>query len=58
MIPMKMATAMEITTQTEAILLEIVSSFSLRMPMKRSRICGIPKYPRPQAMVEATLSRL
>ena len=39
----KIATAMEITTQTEAIRRESFSSFSSRIAMKRTRICGMPK---------------
>jgi hypothetical protein len=43
---------MDRTTQTEAIRLEVVSSFSFRIAINLSRICGIPKYPRPHASAE------
>ena len=55
-IPMKIATVIEITTHTLAILLDIFSLFSSLIPIKRRRICGIPKYPSPHARVEAMVS--
>ena len=50
---MKIATAIEITTQIEAILLEVLTMFLSPIAMKRRRICGIPKYPSPHARSEA-----
>ncbi len=50
--PMNTATPMEITTQVPAMRRERVSSFSSRMAMKRTRMWGMPKYPRPQAIME------
>ena len=41
--PINTATAMEITTQMEAIRRESFSSSSCRMAIKRTRIWGIPK---------------
>ena len=41
--PMDTAMNMEITTHTVARRRDWFSSFSLRIAMKRSRICGIPK---------------
>ena len=41
--PMKTATASEIVTQTIAMRRERVSSFSLRIAMKRRSTCGMPK---------------
>ena len=41
--PMRTATPMEMTTQTEAMRRESFSSFSSRMAMKRTRMWGIPK---------------
>ena len=51
--PIKIATAIEITTHTEAILLDlpILSSFSVAI--NRRRMWGIPKYPRPHANEDA-----
>ena len=57
-IPIKMATNMEITTHTDAILLEVFNLFSSSIPIKRSRICGMPKYPSPHASVDAMVRLL
>ncbi len=51
-IPIKTATESETTTQTVAIRRERVSSSPRRIAIKRSRTCGIPKYPSPQESVE------
>ena len=51
-IPIKVATNNEITTQIVATLRDIVNFFASLIAIKRRRICGIPKYPRPQAKVE------
>ena len=58
MIPIKIATHMEISTHTVAIRRERVSFFSSSIAMKRSRMCGMPKYPRPHARVDTMVSRL
>ena len=55
--PMMMATAMEITTQEVATRRESFSFFSSSMAMKRTRMWGMPKYPRPQANREQMVSR-
>ena len=49
---------MEITTHTDAILLEVFNLFSSSIPIKRSRICGMPKYPSPHASVDAMVRLL
>ncbi len=51
--PIKIATAMEITTQTEATLLDSFSFSASSMAIKRRSTWGIPKYPSPQASMEA-----
>ena len=56
-IPISTATAMEITTQMDATLLEIFSLLSSSIAINRSKICGIPKYPRPQASVDTMVIR-
>ena len=53
--PMHTATVMEITTHTAAMRRDSFSSFSSRMAMKRTRMWGMPKYPRPQASMEKML---
>ena len=50
--PMHTATVMEMTTHTEAMRRDSFSSSSFRMAMKRTRMWGMPKYPRPQASME------
>ena len=52
--PMNTAMVREITTQTVAILRDMVSSRSLRMAMNRSRTWGTPKYPKPHARADTT----
>ena len=52
-IPMKIATPIEMTTQIDAILRDNVISLSSLIAINRRRICGIPKYPSPHAKVEA-----
>ena len=51
-IPIMTETAIEISTQVVATLLESESFFSSSIAMNLKRICGIPKYPRPHARVE------
>ncbi len=51
-IPISKAENREMTTHTVAILREVFNSFSLRIAIKRSSTCGIPKYPSPHASVE------
>ena len=51
-IPMRIATNMEMTTHTEAIRRDKPSLFSSSIAIKRRRIWGIPKYPSPQAIME------
>ena len=51
-IPIRTATAMEITTHTDATLRESFSLLSSSIAIKRSRMWGMPKYPSPQASVE------
>ena len=51
------ATVREIRTHTMAILLDIFSSRSLRIAMKRSSTWGIPKYPSPHASMEKIFSQ-
>jgi hypothetical protein len=43
---------MESIAQILAILRDIVNSDSFLIAMNLSRICGIPKYPRPHASVD------
>ena len=43
MMPMHTAMNMEITTQIVAMRRDWLSSFSSRMAIKRSRMCGMPK---------------
>ena len=52
MIPMRMATNMEMTTQTDAMRRDVFSLSSWLMAMNRRRIWGIPKYPSPHARVD------
>ncbi len=54
--PMKMATVMEITTHMLATLLDSSSFFASSIAIKRSSTWGIPKYPSPQASMEAIFS--
>ena len=54
-IPINTATAIEITTQIVAILLESFILFSSLIAIKRKSTCGIPKYPSPHASVDAIL---
>ena len=53
--PINTATAMEITTHTDATLRESFSLLSSSIAIKRSRICGIPKYPSPHAIMDMIL---
>ena len=43
MMPIMIAQNIETTTQTMAMRREVLISLSLRMPMKRTSTCGMPK---------------
>ena len=55
MIPISTATAREMTTHPVATLLDSFNFSSSSMAIKRSRICGMPKYPRPHAIMDTIL---
>lgn len=50
--PMHIAQVRDITSQVTAITLDAPTSLGLLIPIKRTKTCGIPKYPRPQAKPE------
>ena len=47
--PTKSAAAIAMVTQTMAILRLVLTSALLRIDMNRTRMWGMPKYPKPQA---------
>ena len=51
-IPIRIAIAMEIGAHIEAIRLETLIFSVSSIAMNLTRICGIPKYPSPQAAVD------
>ena len=57
MMPIRMATNMEMTTQMDAIRRDVLSLSSWLMAMKRRRIWGIPKYPNPHARVDSMVMK-
>ena len=56
--PIQSATAIAITTQIDATRLESLRFFSSFIAIKRSNICGIPKYPKPHDTVVIICKRL
>ncbi len=54
--PRNVATAREITTHTEATLLESFSFSGFSIAMNLRRMCGIPKYPSPQQNIVILLN--
>ena len=56
--PIRIATPMAMTTQTDATRRETFNFFSSSIAMKRRRICGIPKYPSPHASVDTIFNAL
>ena len=56
MTPMRIATPIAIKTQTVAMRRERASFFESLIAMNLSRMCGMPKYPRPHAIVDKMTS--
>ena len=56
--PIAIAATNEIATQVIAMRRDSLILAGLSMDMKRTRMCGMPKYPKPHAMHEARPIRL